>query len=114
MKLKYEASKGRRFKSARRRKYLKDYHQSYVFVFYGMQAYSWDNNGEDWWFDKINKKWIHGDDLNGVKEYSSSETCRTVKEFRRRLKKASKYMPSGVKFTLWSKIKGCNVYGVTK
>jgi len=44
----------------------------------------------------------------GEKGYSSHQSCKSVKAFRRKLKKA----PKGVKFILVSKWEGYNVEGI--
>jgi len=53
------------------------------------------------------KIWQHVDDLGNC-NYSSHEDCRTMKAFRRKLKKC----PYGVRFMLSSRWKGYNIEGV--
>jgi hypothetical protein len=85
MKLKFEEKKGNRIKSR----------------FFGMSA---DQIGL--WFNVSKKNWSCID-YKDICEYSSDQTCRSVRAFRRRLKKA----PFGVKFTLSSRWVDCDVYG---
>ncbi len=59
-----------------------------------------------WWFNDNSNKW----EINpkaGKKGFSSHQDCRTVKAFRRKLKKA----PKGVQFSLVSNWVGHDVTG---
>lgn len=66
-------------------------------------------------FEAINCEWAWNYDLrkwtqeieSGKYRYSSHAPCKSVKAFRRMLKKA----PKGIKFKLWNKYVGCCVYG---
>jgi hypothetical protein len=85
MKLLYEQSKGNRFKSQ----------------MYGFEAldYTWAWNCEL-------KRWTNILEV-GKYSYRSHAPCKSVRAFRRMLKRA----PNGVKFKLWSKYDNCCVYG---
>lgn len=91
MGLKYQRSKGSRIKSSRFRG---------VTTFDGY-----------WWVRKENK-WIHNADPNCVGARGSGYfRIRSVRAFRRNLRKWSKYLPKGVKFILISRYKNCDVTG---
>jgi len=59
-----------------------------------------------WWFDYNTNRWEQSPEA-GEKGYSNHQSCRSVKAFRRKLKKA----PKGVKFILNSKWVGYDVEG---
>lgn len=59
-----------------------------------------------WWFDYNTNQWEHNP-KSGLKGYSSHQNCKTVKAFKRKLKKA----PKGVEFILVSRWVGHDVYG---
>lgn len=67
---------------------------------------SQDENN-DWWFDYESNQWLNDMTLLGKKGFSSHQWCRSVKAFRRKLKKA----PKGVKFILVSKWKRHDIIG---
>ena len=66
-------------------------------------------------FEAVNCEWAWNYDLRiwtqeiegGKYRYSSHAPCKSVRAFRRMLKKA----PKGVEFKLWNKYTGCNVRG---
>lgn len=66
-------------------------------------------------FEAVNCEWVWNYDLrkwtqeieSGKYGYSSHAPCKSVKAFRRMLKKA----PKGIEFKLWNKYVGCCVYG---
>ena len=84
MELKYEAKKPYRFN-------------------YGFAWMTSIDNG--WWFDEVLKKWSKNPDYKH--ELSSCQYCKTVKSFKRKLKKA----PNGVRFILVSNWVGYDVEG---
>jgi len=59
-----------------------------------------------WWFNYNTNSWEQNP-KPGDKGYSSHQDCRSVKAFRRKLKKA----PKGVKFILISRWVGYDVEG---
>jgi hypothetical protein len=59
-----------------------------------------------WWFNYNTNSWEQNPKA-GEKGYSSHQDCRSVKAFRRKLKKA----PKGVKFILVSRWVGYDVEG---
>ena len=62
---------------------------------------------QGWWYNCDLKRWEN--DMDGERyDYSSHQPCRTMKAFRRKLKKA----PSGVEFVLNSRWVGKNITGV--
>lgn len=85
MKIKYDAVKRSRIKRQ----------------FMGFTTYD-----QDWWFDYNTNSWALRPDV-GEMGYSSHQYCRTVRAFRRKLKKA----PNGVVFVLESRWVGYNVVG---
>ena len=58
-----------------------------------------------WWFDYESNSWQNPP--TGKQGYSSDQYCRSVRAFRRKLKKA----PLGVRFRLTSRWIGYDVYG---
>lgn len=85
MKLKYQAKKGNRVK----------------YRFMGMTTY------DDVWFNNNTNRWEQNPKI-GENEYCSHQSCRSVRAFRRKLKKA----PNGFKFVLESRWRGYDVFGV--
>lgn len=85
MKLKYKSSKGSRIN----------------YNFLGFTTFE-----KGWWFNYNSNKWEINPEV-GIKGYSSHQPCKSVKSFRRKLKKA----PYGVNFILVSRWKGCDVFG---
>lgn len=85
MKLKYNAQKRTRI--------------NYSFI-----GFTTFENG--WWFNHNTNSWEQNPKV-GEKGYSSHQNCRSVKAFRRKLKKA----PKGVKFILVSRWVGYDVEG---
>lgn len=86
MKLRYDASKGRRIKS---------------------HGFIWITTFDRWWYS--DGQWVHTDDLDITKGGSNcAYGCRSVKAFRRMLKSA----PRGVEFILVNSWLGYDVYGV--
>jgi hypothetical protein len=88
MKLKYEAIKGQRIN----------------YMFCGITTFE---NG--WWYNIDLKKW----ELNpkhGLYNRSSHQPCRSLKAFKRKLKK----LPKGVEFILASRFKNHNVIRCAK
>lgn len=84
MKLRYEASRGRR-------------------INYGT---FWVTTFDKWWYQ--GGEWVRSDDVDDTKCRSSHSDClRSVKAFRRMLKSA----PNGVEFILVSRWRGHEVYG---
>lgn len=63
---------------------------------------------EGWWFNKDLNKWQKREHIAESASFSSHQECRTVKAFRRKLKKA----PKGVVFHLASRWVGFDVIGV--
>jgi len=59
-----------------------------------------------WWFNYNTNRWEQNPKA-GDKGYSSHQSCRSVKAFKRKLKKA----PKGVKFILVSRWIGYDVEG---
>ena len=53
---------------------------------------------EDWWFDYSANKWVKDLVIDG-RQFSSHQDCKSVRAFRRKLKKA----PKDVKFVLCSR-----------
>lgn len=72
---------------------------------YGFMGFTTDN----WWFDYATNKWIKHEDLEipTIKGFSSHQDCKSVRAFRRKLKKA----PKGVKFILCSRWVGHDIIG---
>ena len=91
MKLNYECKKGFRIKH----------------TFLGMYV-SYESNFSGIWFDKTDKKWKYINDIPKGHDYSNHVNVKSVKAFRRQLKKA----PYGIKFVLSSRFVGHNVYGI--
>lgn len=60
-----------------------------------------------WWFDYGSNQWLNDMTLLTKKGFSSHQDCKSVKAFRRKLKKA----PKGIKFILVSRWKGYDVIG---
>jgi hypothetical protein len=60
-----------------------------------------------WWFSHDLNRWEPNPGL-GENGYSSNQTCRSVRAFRRKLKKA----PKGIDFILVSMWQGFDVFGV--
>lgn len=87
-KLKYEAEKNARIK----------------YGFLGMTTFK-----EGWWYNDDLKQWEFGPKF-GTYIYSTHQPCRTVKAFKRKLKKA----PKGIGFILASRWVGFDVYGAGK
>ena len=85
MKLKYKAQKRTR-------------------INYRFMGFTTFENG--WWFNYNTNRWEQNPKA-GEKGYSSYQSCRSVKAFRRKLKKA----PKGVKFILVSRWVGYDVEG---
>ena len=85
MKIKYNAQKGTR-------------------INYRFMGFTTFENG--WWFNHNTNRWEQNPEA-GEKGYSSHQNCRSVKAFRRKLKKA----PKGVKFILVSRWVGHDVEG---
>lgn len=85
MKLKFDQKKGNRLKR----------------YFFGIQ------NFDGYWYNKKTNRWEYNisDFEEGI---TNTQTCKTVKEFKRKLK----YAPKGVKFVLISTYVGHDVYGV--
>ena len=83
MKLKYNKQKGLRIK----------------YKFMGFQTYS------DLWYNDTLSRWENPE--WGKYSYSNTEPCRSVKAFRRKLKKC----PKGVEFVLGSRYVGYDVTG---
>lgn len=86
MKLKYEAQKGFR-------------------VNYKFMGFTTHESG--WWFNYNTEIWEKNPEA-GEKGYSSHQSCKSMKAFRRKLKKA----PKGVEFWLVSRWQGCDIKGV--
>ena len=99
MQLRYEASKGRR-------------------INYRFHGFTTLESG--WWYDAVNKVWTNNYNFNdkegkfsslrrtnALHEFSSHQSCKTLRAFRRKLKKA----PKGVEFILRSHWIGYDVYG---
>jgi hypothetical protein len=119
MKLKYEAAKHSRYKNGGLG------YKKYKRAFIGCQP-GYDNVLGYWWVRLENKpgQWVPSELLWGedgrivetfegskVKGASSDAGVRSVKAFRRRLKQWRGYLPKGTKFTLISRLIGCDVYG---
>ena len=62
---------------------------------------------DGWWFDHNIRRWSKNPKA-GKEGYGSHQPCRTMKAFRRKLKKA----PKGVEFILVSRWVGHNITGV--
>ena len=86
MKLKYEEQKGFR-------------------INYKFMGFSTHEQG--WWFSNNSNKWEKNPEA-GENGYSSHQDCKSMKAFRRKLKKA----PKGVKFYLVSRWVGYGIDGV--
>jgi len=87
MQLRYEASKGRRIN----------------YRFHGFTTLE-----PGWWYDAVNKVWTNNYNFNDKEgKFSSHQSCKTLRAFRRKLKKA----PKGVEFILRSHWIGYDVYG---
>lgn len=85
MKLRFDSAKGNRLKS---------------------QMTDFEAVTCDWMWNHDLKEWTQELEI-GKYRYSSHRPCKSVRAFRRMLKTA----PKGVKFKLWNKYAGCNVYG---
>jgi hypothetical protein len=72
---------------------------------YRFMGFTTFENG--WWFNHNTNSWQQNPKA-GEKGYSSHQNCRSVKAFRRKLKKA----PKGVKFILVSRWVGYDVEGI--
>lgn len=86
MKINYQANKGQRIKH----NFLS-----------GFQ----NNNG--WWYNQKHKLWEYLPNLS-LNEYTSHRKCKSIRAFRRMLKKA----PYGVTFTLNNKWFGHDIIGI--
>lgn len=107
MKLRYEAPKRARYKSGKTR--FSNGCKASVFMHIDL-----DNtcNGPNYWYEyEVSDKWMLYDDIPEELSRSTCAPCKSVKAFRRKLKKWSKYLPKGTKFILASKIVGNDVYG---
>ena len=82
-------------------RYEAEKHTRVNYCFVGMTTFS------GWWFNETLMQWEHTPKF-GEYTYSTHQPCRTVKAFKRKLKKA----PKGVEFTLVSRWIGYNVAGV--
>lgn len=85
MKLKFEAGKGSRIN----------------YRFMGFTTFE-----DNWWFSHNSNMWEQCPTA-GENGFSSHQSCRSLKAFRRKLKKA----PKGVEFVLVSRYVGHNVSG---
>lgn len=74
-------------------------------VNYGFYAFTTHETG--WWYSHGTKSWVFNPD-SGNAPYGTHQPCRTVKAFRRHLKKA----PKGVRFVLLNRFPKHNVCGV--
>lgn len=64
-------------------------------------------NAVGWWFNIDLNQWQQGYDYDHAQERSSHQQCRSIRAFRRKLKKA----PIGVEFRLSSRWRGFDVIG---
>jgi len=90
MKLKYDAPKGRRIK----RKW-----------FYHIEV----ENGKYRWWDNVDKKWTDFTNTDHAHTIFGP-VCRSVRAFRRHVRKHKNYMGSSCTFRLVSKYVGHDVY----
>lgn len=86
--MKYEAKKPNRIK----------------YMFMGFTTFE-----RDWWYNEKLKQWENGTSKSDNR-YSSHQDCRSVRAFRRKLKKC----PKGIEFVLCSRWKGHDVTAVSK
>ena len=107
MKLKFEAPKGHRYKRGR----FNNTDGGRTNVFCGMCPM----DRSRLWYDNHDRIWKNCEDatLNRCDMSSHEDNIFSVRAFRSRLKKHSKYLPNGTKFALVSRIEGNEVYGET-
>lgn len=68
---------------------------------------------QNWWYHPYQKRWLYHDGSiynNHGEGYSSHQSCKSLKAFKRKLKK----LPSSIEFILCSRWIGYDIVGINK